>query len=141
LLVAAIVPPPVEDGLRDEVGIGRHFGVEGAVDACVGHGLKLRADILGVPERHVLATCKLRRGCQAMASVWSFIGANQTIFQKSQTMSSSPISVTSRSISWLVSACLISMTMSPDVKTCSLYRNSSRAMSPRVITPVPFLST
>ncbi len=60
VLVAAVVPPPVEDGLGDEVGVGGHSGTVGAVNAGVGHGLELSVDVLSVFERHVLAACKLQ---------------------------------------------------------------------------------
>ncbi len=62
MLIAAVVPPPFEDGLGDEVGVGRHGRVVGAVDAGVGHGLELSADILCVLQRYVMTTSKLRCG-------------------------------------------------------------------------------
>eukprot|EP00291_Cryptomonas_curvata_P014279 CAMPEP_0172182068 /NCGR_PEP_ID=MMETSP1050-20130122/18185_1 /TAXON_ID=233186 /ORGANISM="Cryptomonas curvata, Strain CCAP979/52" /LENGTH=264 /DNA_ID=CAMNT_0012855455 /DNA_START=151 /DNA_END=948 /DNA_ORIENTATION=+ len=113
-LVAAVVPPPVEDGLGDEVGVGRHGGVVGAVDAGFGHGLELCADVPGVLERHVLAACNLEQLSDFCDVEVPVVVGVDLLDQRDDV---------------------------PDVLTCSLYRNSSRAMSPREISPVPFLST
>ena len=59
-LVSAEMPPPVENGLRDEVGIRGHGDVVGAVHVGVGHGLEPRADVLRVLQGHVASAGELQ---------------------------------------------------------------------------------
>ena len=46
--VVLLDPPPVEDGLGDEEGVGGHGGVVAAVRGAPGHGLQSRHDAAGI---------------------------------------------------------------------------------------------
>ena len=59
-LVSAEMPPPVENGLGDQVGIRGHGDVVGAVHVGVGHGLEPRADVLRVLQGHVASAGELQ---------------------------------------------------------------------------------
>lgn len=139
VLIASMVPPPVEDGLGHQVGVCGHGGVVGAVDVGVGHGLEASTDVLGVLKRHAVPARQLSVSmraetrneknidqirdhyfCRNRFIEWT-IGVSESIgrdYSRSEiTSSNSLISCTSKSLSSFVSQRFISLTTSPVSET------------------------